>query len=86
MEPYRLYIQRRTLLLSTENNSHNKNIPRKQQREAKVYQLINLITLGTSFADIIYIFGRYYLDKFTCAIDFNIILGADLQGLYHDMV
>lgn len=52
----------------------------------RVYQLLNLMNLGTSFADIIYIFGRYYMNMFTCAIDFNIILGADLQGLYENMV
>lgn len=26
------------------------------------------------------------MDKFGCAIDFNILLGADVQGLYHGMV
>lgn len=52
----------------------------------RVYQLLNLINLGTSFADIIYTFGRYYMDTFSCVIDFNIILGADIQGLYEVMV
>jgi hypothetical protein len=47
---------------------------------------MNLIHLGTSFADIIYTFGRYYMDKFTCAIDFNIVLGADLQSIYQEMI
>jgi hypothetical protein len=51
-----------------------------------MYQLLNLINLGTSFVDIIYTFGRYYMNNFACAIDFNIILGADLQGLYENMV
>lgn len=26
------------------------------------------------------------MDKFTCAIDFNIVLGADLQGIYQEMI
>ena len=26
------------------------------------------------------------MDKFTCAIDFNIILGADLQLIYQEMI
>ena len=45
-----------------------------------------MITLATSFSDAIYTFGRYYLDKFTCIIDFNIILGADIQELYQEMI
>lgn len=52
----------------------------------RTYQLLNLITLATSFSEIIYTFGRYYLDRFTCSIDFNIILGADLQFVYEDMI
>jgi len=42
--------------------------------------------MGTSFADVIYTFGRYYLHKYGCAIDFNITIGADLQMVYNDMV
>lgn len=49
---------------------------------ARVYQLLNLINLGTSFADMIYTFGRYYLHRYGCAIDFNVSLGADLKLLY----
>lgn len=26
------------------------------------------------------------MQRFGCSIDFNILLGADLQGLYHSMV
>ena len=26
------------------------------------------------------------MDKFTCAIDFNIVLGADLQSIYQEMI
>ena len=48
--------------------------------------MLNIITLASSFSDVIYTFGRYYMDKFACAIDFNIILGADLQGLYQEMI
>jgi hypothetical protein len=45
-----------------------------------------LINLGTSFADVIYTLGRYYMDRFGWAVDFNITMGADLQGLYGEMV
>ena len=54
--------------------------------EARVYQLLNIISLATSFCDVIYTFGRYYLNKFGWEIDFNIVLGADLNGLYEEMV
>ena len=78
MEPYRLYLQRRILLYSGE-------LPftTREQKQARVYQLLNVINIATSFSDIIYTFGRYYMEKFTFIIDFNIILGADLQSLYH---
>ena len=52
----------------------------------RAYQLINLINIGTSFSDMIYILGRYYLNRFGCAVDFNVLLGVDLQGLYGEMV
>jgi hypothetical protein len=35
---------------------------------------------------VIYTFGRYYLEKYSYAIDFNIVLGADLQLIYTNMV
>lgn len=68
------------LQLETDNDS------RTLDQEAKVYQLLNIINLATSFCDVIYTFGRYYLGKFGSAIDFNIALGADLNGLYEEMV
>lgn len=81
LEPYRLYLQRRVLIHSGDLEGG-----RKIEREGRVYQLLNLLHLGTSFSDIIYTFGRYYMDSFACVVDFNIILGADLQGLYQEMV
>jgi GTP:adenosylcobinamide-phosphate guanylyltransferase len=56
------------------------------EREVRVFQLINLLTMGTSFTDIIYTFGRYYLNDYGWAVDFNITIGADLQIIYKNMV
>lgn len=42
--------------------------------------------MGSTFADIIYTFGRYYLNQFGWAVDFNITIGADLKVVYQNMV
>jgi hypothetical protein len=47
---------------------------------------MNLINLGASFTDCIYIIGRYYADKYKFIIDFNIVLATDLGNLYNVMV
>lgn len=72
MQPYRLYLQRRAADLRDE----------RERGELRAYQLLNLINLATSFSDVIYTLGRYYLDRFGWAVDFNILMGADLQRIY----
>ena len=72
MQPYRLYLQRRAADLRDE----------RERGELRAYQLLNLINLATSFSDVIYTLGRYYLDRFSWAVDFNILMGADLQRIY----
>ena len=48
----------------------------------RAYQLINLLNTATSFTDILYTFGRYYMQQYGCTIDFNIVMGVDLQAIY----
>ena len=79
--PYKLFLQKRAV--SKINVFYAKS---SAESEVRVYQLINLLTMGTSFTDIIYTFGRYYIQEYGCAVDFNISIGADLQVIYKNMV
>ena len=79
--PYKLFLQRRAVSrISTYYGQSN------AQKEVRVYQLINLLAMGTCFTDVIYTFGRYYLAEYGCAVDFNMAIGADLQIIYKNMV
>ena len=42
--------------------------------EEMLYSKLNLLKRGTSFADILYTFGRYFLNIYVFIVDFNIIL------------
>lgn len=79
--PYKLFLQKRAV--SQINVFYAKS---NTESEVRVYQLINLLNMGTSFTDIIYTFGRYYITEYGCAVDFNISIGADLQVIYKNMV
>jgi hypothetical protein len=79
--PYKLFLQRRAV---SKISSYYGQTP--GEREVRVYQLINLLTMGTCFTDVIYTFGRYYLAEYGCAVDFNMTIGADLQLIYKNMV
>lgn len=76
--PYRLYLQKRVTLDFYDTAA--------SESEAKVYQLLNLINLGTSFTEMIYTIGRYYVKEYEHVIDFNIVLAADIKFLYTEMV
>jgi hypothetical protein len=76
--PYRLYLQKRVTIDFYDTSSN--------QCEAKVYQLLNLINLGTSFTEMIYTIGRYYVKEYEHVIDFNIVLAADIKFLYTEMI
>jgi len=52
----------------------------------KSYTILNIIICGTSFADSILTFGRYYGKFNLFFIDFNIILAQDIRQLYNKMV
>ena len=43
---------------------------------------MNLLARGSNFSDFLFIFGRYYQQKYQFAIDLNILLGKDLSKLY----
>jgi len=77
---YKLYIQKRSII----DPPATEKI--QTQNEDKVYQLLNLINLGTSFTHLIYIMGRYYAEKYKFIIDFNITLAIDIKNLYNEMM
>ena len=79
--PYKLYLQKRASSRICEYYGKSNS-----ECEVRVYQLINLLNMGSTFADIIYTFGRYYLHQFGWAVDFNITIGADLKVVYQNMV
>lgn len=79
--PYKLFLQKRAV-----SNISSYYGQTQIEREVRVYQLINLLTMGTCFSDVIYTFGRYYLTDYGCAVDFNMTIGADLQLIYKNMV
>lgn len=45
-----------------------------------MYKYFNLLILGASFANMIFILGRYYCKKWI--VLFNIALAIDLKDLY----
>lgn len=43
---------------------------------------MNLINMGTSFSDMLFTLGRYYVNKIPFILDFNIALAQDLSKSY----
>jgi hypothetical protein len=79
--PYKLYLQKRASSRISEYYGSSSS-----ECEVRVYQLINLLNMGSTFADIIYTFGRYYLNQYGWSVDFNVTIGADLKIVYQNMV
>ena len=52
----------------------------------KLYRIINLLKIGVAFVDVLYVFGRYFQDKYEFIIDFNIIIADDFAGLYETKI
>mgnify|MGYP003692101027 CR=1 FL=1 len=50
-----------------------------KERVDWIYYLLNLLTRGLSFVDVLFTFGRYYADKYPFFVDFNVILGVDIR-------
>ena len=53
--------------------------------EQQIYKLINLIRYGVEFVDVLFIFGRYYIDIYSFIADFNIILAKDIRKIYDEI-
>lgn len=74
--PYKLYLQKRCAVVS-EGDS--------EDSEAKLFQILNLINLGSSFTEMLFVLGRYYQEKVRFAVDFNVVLAQDLNQLYNKL-
>ena len=55
-------------------------------QQSSLFHLLNLLVKGTAFSEILYTFGRYYVPPNLFIVDFNIILAADLNGVYNEML
>ena len=75
IQPYVLYLQKKL------DAQEQKNLSEEEQ----MFQMFNLLKRGTSFVEILYTFGRYYLQEYTFIVDFNILMARDINSLYDDV-
>lgn len=47
--------------------------------------MFNIISAASTFHQVIYIFGRYFVNKYVFIIDFNIILAKDIAKIYSNI-